>query len=686
MHNPNSISSITGKLILLISLTLGVIGLLWLTTWFLPLRAAGTPATAASAAPRTFPATVVTGVSPSIWNGAENVVAGGDDGPTAAQRQLVQERLAAFRTAGLLPATPTAAVTHAWPMRQAAGLNDFGFYAVTQLTDNDLNYGSILDYACGQRTYDLTTPAYNHGGTDIVPWPFPWNQMAANAVEVIVSAPGVIVDKFADDSDDARCALVPPVTYGNYIGVAHNDGSVSWYGHLKFGTLTSKNIGDTVAAGEYLGIVGSSGYSSAPHLHFEINTADLVPGEQKDPFAGACNLLNPDTRSLWQSQPPYYNSGVNKLTVGEHAPIFNQCPDADVPNDAAEINAGQTIYFSAYQREMPEDLVTTYAVYRPDHSLFASWIWPSPEVTRTIPENPYLVARTFPWYAPVNVPLGQWTYEVAIDGQNQTYVKPFSIVAPAGDNILYVSPDSSGSIGPLSYGPEDILAYDLGAQTWSMYFDGSDVGITTDLTSVAFKKSLIVLGFANTVQIPRRFQPPLTVEPQDLVAFKPTSLGQNTSGRFTLAFDGSDVGLTTSDEAIDATAVQGADLLISTVGNFTVPADPGGGTSLSGTGQQVIRFKASVYGGTTQGYFEMALNSPVLQSPGENIDAVWANPNDPEIYLSTTGSYNVKGVKGGDDDIFMCFENQEDCSFMFFWESGSFGVDAFEYKPAPTNQ
>ena len=36
----------------------------------------------------------------------------------------------------------------------------------------------------------------------------------------------------------------------------HADGSIAWYGHMKSGSLTEKQ--DTVAQGEYLGIIGSS--------------------------------------------------------------------------------------------------------------------------------------------------------------------------------------------------------------------------------------------------------------------------------------------------------------------------------------------------------------------------------------------------------------------------------------------
>ncbi|MDD6315393.1 MAG: M23 family metallopeptidase [Clostridia bacterium] len=54
---------------------------------------------------------------------------------------------------------------------------------------------------------------------------------------------------------------------GNYIKVSHADGFVTHYTHLQ-SILVKK--GDGVAKGEQIGTVGSTGYSTGPHLHFEV--------------------------------------------------------------------------------------------------------------------------------------------------------------------------------------------------------------------------------------------------------------------------------------------------------------------------------------------------------------------------------------------------------------------------------
>lgn len=59
----------------------------------------------------------------------------------------------------------------------------------------------------------------------------------------------------------------------NYIFIQHNDGSVGIYGHFKKdGVLV--NMGDTIQAGQLIGLSGNTGFSAFPHLHFEVQGYD----------------------------------------------------------------------------------------------------------------------------------------------------------------------------------------------------------------------------------------------------------------------------------------------------------------------------------------------------------------------------------------------------------------------------
>lgn len=53
--------------------------------------------------------------------------------------------------------------------------------------------------------------------------------------------------------------------YGYYVTINHGDGFSSLYGHMTHYTVSS---GDYVNQGDLIGYVGSTGYSTGPHLHF----------------------------------------------------------------------------------------------------------------------------------------------------------------------------------------------------------------------------------------------------------------------------------------------------------------------------------------------------------------------------------------------------------------------------------
>ena len=63
------------------------------------------------------------------------------------------------------------------------------------------------------------------------------------------------------------------VGYGNYVMIAHGGGVITLYAHL---LETDVGIGDKVARGKKIGLEGSSGLSTGPHVHFEVRINDQV--------------------------------------------------------------------------------------------------------------------------------------------------------------------------------------------------------------------------------------------------------------------------------------------------------------------------------------------------------------------------------------------------------------------------
>ncbi len=69
--------------------------------------------------------------------------------------------------------------------------------------------------------------------------------------------------------------------YGNEVVIRHADGKYSQYGHL---SQLSVSVGQAVSAGQQIGLSGSTGNSTGPHLHFEIRTGPSY-GSDIDPLA-----------------------------------------------------------------------------------------------------------------------------------------------------------------------------------------------------------------------------------------------------------------------------------------------------------------------------------------------------------------------------------------------------------------
>ena len=107
-------------------------------------------------------------------------------------------------------------------------------------------YCTMLTSAYGYRVHPITGNYTFHNGVDL--------------------AAGTGTPIYATKSGTVTTATYN-YAYGYYVVVNHLDGFSSLYGHMTHYTVSE---GDYVSRGEIIGYVGSTGYSTGPHLHFTI--------------------------------------------------------------------------------------------------------------------------------------------------------------------------------------------------------------------------------------------------------------------------------------------------------------------------------------------------------------------------------------------------------------------------------
>ena len=112
-----------------------------------------------------------------------------------------------------------------------------------------------LSSSYGMRVHPVTGKVARHNGIDIP---------APHGTPIYATADGIV----------GRAQRLGG--YGNYVEVEHGNAIQTRYGHM---SAIAVQKGQAVAARDKLGAVGSTGRSTAPHLHYEV----LFRGKTLDP-------------------------------------------------------------------------------------------------------------------------------------------------------------------------------------------------------------------------------------------------------------------------------------------------------------------------------------------------------------------------------------------------------------------
>ena len=118
------------------------------------------------------------------------------------------------------------------------------------------------------------------------------SNFAGYGAPVMAAGDGVVVSTLDEMEDNEPGALPDPSLFtelgiasvdGNHVVIDHGNGLYSFYAHLQKGSIEVK-VGNRVQAGGELGLLGNTGNSSAPHLHFHITNGPSPLGSEGVPY------------------------------------------------------------------------------------------------------------------------------------------------------------------------------------------------------------------------------------------------------------------------------------------------------------------------------------------------------------------------------------------------------------------
>lgn len=215
--------------------------------------------------------------------------------------------------------------------------------------------------------------------------------------------------------------------------------------------------------------------------------------------------------------------------------------------------------------------------------------------------------------------------------------------------FLFFSVNRSTNIDGLRTKDDDILA--TNGSEIVRCFDGSDVGMSRlQIDGFAFlspNQLLISVTQSFTVDADHAL-PGLygTIDDSDVLLFEATRLGEVTRGQFSVYLDGSDVGLDTDDEDIDALSINQDGLIVSTTGDFDAQ-------DVSGKDEDLVQLTSGQYGPESSGAWKMLFDgskNKMSTASTEDIDGVSAAYSD-TLFLTTRGKVDVDRTVGLGHDI-----------------------------------
>lgn len=605
------------------------------------------------------------------------------------------------------------------PPQDFLGSIYYGSNPVTAVFDHELPYLSVV-IPGDPNPDDGNTCTRHYDGNDCNPNPqngFGYDEhdgidYGLDYEPVLAAADGTVnVAGWADPSDHTS-------KLGLFVRIEHDDENnyITEYGHL---SVLQVQTGDLIVANPdnrqgIIGISGSTGNSTGPHLHFglinpngvrvnpygwrgspvqdpweldprgaishdvwidepSISTAQFDDGDEivEPPVNNARMIIDDASADFITAGPCTWNttsgdnSAYNQVYHRILSDISGSCtatwfiqPDAFTP-------AGEYDVFA----HIPNDDAASFGVeYTIQHNGQTS--------VAVIVQAAYLANNTEhdAWAY-----LGRYDFAmepffgeyIRLDSQTvvsdtNTYVladaimlAPAEFTSPPGDEI-YVSFASDGMAGNIPYADEDILAYDPYTDQWSLVFDGSDVGLAErNVDGFDFQEGKIYLSLSWLKEKEEKTQ---------VYRFSPTSLGAETVGEMQEFFVNGEL-LDKEEEDVDGFGfAPGGSYLFSTNGLADIEG-------VKFDDEDVFAFTQGISSGQFGLYWDGT--AVALTAETEDINGLWLDPLANKLYLTAAGPFSTQTSNGDGADIFTCNKNGA-CDRDLYWNGSAHGLSSVQ--------
>lgn len=340
----------------------------------------------------------------------------------------IQKEMPRLTTNGEAPPVAdatTPSILTVYPVAGTVGLDVVIPYFV------DLDTSDVRrDFNCSRATFN------DHRGHDPYIRSFTEQRIG---VPVFAVRDGRVIRVTSGQFDEATTVSNPASP--NLVTIRHDDGETTEYVHLRRDVLVNTN--DRVTAGTQIGWVGSSGSSTAPHIHFEVRNAD---GLAYEPMVGDCRpgfssfQKQPD---IGPREPTLYGAAFSNTSFANYDPP----PYDNAPHTGTFPRGPQTIYFKAELLHARADTQYHLMLQKPGSTRVET------AATGTLITYDASLASVW-WGLEVDLDrTGEWQLILDIDGE-RIHALPFTVVdlpsqiqnRPPNDIAANIEPVKAGQV------------------------------------------------------------------------------------------------------------------------------------------------------------------------------------------------------------------------------------------------